>query len=51
VGLDMEGQWVWQQVCSMAVSIVVVVVVMVVVAVLGCGGGVQDHKTSQKTCI
>jgi len=36
VGLDMEGQWVWQQVCSMAVVIVVVVVVMVVLAVLGC---------------
>jgi hypothetical protein len=29
----MEGQWVWQQVCSMAVGIVVVVVV---VAALGC---------------
>lgn len=31
VGLDMEGQWVWQQVCSMAVGIVIVVV-----AALGC---------------
>lgn len=43
MGVDMEGQWVWQQVCSMAVGIVVVVVV----AVLGCGGGVQYHETSQ----